>query len=91
MAGTDDKQLAKLENDLMLFGGLLHDVTRAITQLDLHNLDLAMMDLLDMHELLLRKKQDAKAAYDNYQAKKRTAGRNGSTPQMQDGVRRRVR
>ena len=81
MAGKDDKELAKLENDLMLFGGLLHDVSRAIAQLDLHNLDLAMMDLLDMHDLLLGKKAAAKMAYDAYQAqkqaRKQTVGHNG--------------
>ena len=77
MAGKDDEDLARLENELMFFGGLLRDVTRAITQLDLHNLDLAMIDLLDMRDLILSKKLDAKLAYDQYQAKKRTAGQNG--------------
>ena len=84
MAGTDDKELARLENELMLFGGLLRDVDRAISQLDLHNLDLAMIDLLDMRDLILSKKLDAKAAYDAYQRQKRTAGQNGDSSAVQD-------
>jgi len=83
MAGKDDEALAQLENELMFFGGLLRDVTRAITQLDLHNLDLAMIDLLDMHDLILSKKLDAKVAYDRYQEKKRAAG-NGNPSAAQD-------
>ncbi|MCB8986926.1 MAG: hypothetical protein H6661_04160 [Ardenticatenaceae bacterium] len=85
MAGVDDKELARLENELMLYGGLLRDVTRAITQLDLHNLDLVMIDLLDLRDLILSKKLDAKAAYDKYQEqKKRAAGRNGGSPTTHD-------
>jgi len=84
MAGVDDKELARLENELMLYGGLLRDVTRAISQLDLHNLDLVMIDLLDLRDLILSKKLDAKLAYDQYQAKKRTAGQNGNSSAVQD-------
>ena len=71
MGRIDDPTLTDLENELMLFGGLLRDVKRAIAQLDLHNLDLAMIDLLDLHDQILAKKCDAKIAYDAYQEKKR--------------------
>lgn len=73
MGRIDDPRLTELENDLMLFGGLLRDTKRAIAQLDLHNLDLAMIDLLDMHDQIMAKKLDAKIAYDSYQEKKRAA------------------
>ena len=79
MGRRDDTELERLENDLMLFGGLLRDTARAITQLNLHNLDLAMIDLLDIHDQLMAKKFDAKLAYDEYQAKKSAVcGANGA-------------
>lgn len=73
MGRKDDPVLESLENELMLFGGLLRDTARAITQLDLHNLDLVMIDLLDIHDRLMGKKFEAKAAYDHYQKEKSAA------------------
>ena len=78
MGRKDDPVLADLENELILFGGLLRDVKRAIAQLDLHNLDLAMIDLLDLHDQILAKKLNAKIAYDHYQQEKQSATREAS-------------